>query len=305
MSEEEKFGGFVPPVSNFFKMPNEWINICSRINSLAELKVVQYVLRHTWGWHEYDGKPKKITLDEFMHGRKRDDGTRMDNGTGLSKPSVIDGIEKAIKDGYLICEVNDNDPARIKKSYKLNMHRSDDQKAKSDDQESESRGKDSLHQDDKNRGKGSLHPGGKGSLRPGGKDTRHRSEKDNKRHSVRQSPTDLPSISLSSEEQNFHDLWNQKPFNVTEPTVTPTRKTHYAVLAPHVRTKEQLTSLFTFAKEYDHVPVDKPVELGNLVRSLNGWLQVRQPAVSSKPAKPPIPERSLYERFVTSIDKKG
>src|SRR5260370_41694845 len=121
MSEEEKFGGFVPPVSNYFRMPNEWINICARIKSLAELKIVQYVLRHTWGFQEYDGTTKTITTDEFMHGRKRKDGTRIDEGTGLSDRGVKDGISLAIEHGYLVCEVDDHDKARIKKSYGLKI----------------------------------------------------------------------------------------------------------------------------------------------------------------------------------------
>src|SRR5256885_1077911 len=117
----EKFGGFTPPVSNYFRMPNNWINISAKITNLAELKIVQYVLRHTWGFHEYDGKPKPITIDEFMHGRKRIDGTRMDDGTGLSKQSVVDGVKNAIKHGYLICKIDDTDKARVSKSYALNM----------------------------------------------------------------------------------------------------------------------------------------------------------------------------------------
>lgn len=120
-NEEKKFSGFTPPVSNYFRMPNEWINICAEIKSLAELKIIQYVLRHTWGFHEYDGKPKPITIDEFMHGKKRKDGSRIDNGTGLSDRGVKDGIALAIGDGYLICEVDDSDKARIKKSYSLKI----------------------------------------------------------------------------------------------------------------------------------------------------------------------------------------
>src|SRR5438034_10658310 len=117
MENVDKFGGFTPPVSNYFRMPNEWINISAKINNLAELKVVEYVLRHTWGYQEYDGKPKPITVDEFMHGRKDRNGKRIDDGTGLSKPSVIQGLKHAIEHGYLICEIDDADKARISKSY--------------------------------------------------------------------------------------------------------------------------------------------------------------------------------------------
>jgi hypothetical protein len=114
------FQGFVPPVDDYFRMPNEWINICAEIKSLAELKIVQYVLRHTWGYQDYDGV-RKLTLDEFMYGRKRRDGTRIDKGTGLSDRGVKDGIALAMEHGYLICEVDDKDRARIKKSYGIKM----------------------------------------------------------------------------------------------------------------------------------------------------------------------------------------
>jgi hypothetical protein len=122
---EKQFGGFAPPVSNYFRMPNEWINICAEITNLAELKVIQYVLRHTWGYQEYDGKPKLITIDEFMNGRKHKDGkSRMDKGTGLSEMSVRNGLEKAIEHGYILCDSDERDKARIKKSYTLNMLKS-------------------------------------------------------------------------------------------------------------------------------------------------------------------------------------
>ncbi len=116
------FEGFVRPTKNYFPMPNIWIEVCAQITNLAELKVIQYVLRHTWGYHEY-GKAKAITVDEFMYGRKRQDGkTRMDSGTGLkSDRSVKDGLKAALKHGYLVCEVDDTDRARIRKSYALKM----------------------------------------------------------------------------------------------------------------------------------------------------------------------------------------
>lgn len=114
------FDGFVPPVDDYFRMPNAWINICAEIDSLSELKVVQYVLRHTWGYQGFSGA-RKITIDEFMHGRKRKDGSRIDNGTGLSKQSVITAVGAAIEHGYLTCDRDDKDMARQKKYYQLAM----------------------------------------------------------------------------------------------------------------------------------------------------------------------------------------
>lgn len=48
-----EFTGFPSPTRNFFSLPNEMINIIASIKNLAELKVIIYVIRHTWGFHEY------------------------------------------------------------------------------------------------------------------------------------------------------------------------------------------------------------------------------------------------------------
>src|SRR6266480_4411186 len=114
------FQGFSKPEANFFRLPNEWTVITASITSLAEIKLVEYVLKHTWGYSEFD-MVKKITTDEFMYGRKKKDGTRIDIGTGLSKPSVIEGLNNAVKHGLLEVETDDSDKARIKKFYKLRM----------------------------------------------------------------------------------------------------------------------------------------------------------------------------------------
>jgi hypothetical protein len=122
MTQDDQFifEGFEEPESNYFRLPRDWTDITSRITSLAELKVVEYVLKHTWGYHEY-GLVKKISIDEFMHGRKKTTGERVDEGTGLTKHSVIDGIKKAIAHGLLLEQINSRDKARIKKSYALKM----------------------------------------------------------------------------------------------------------------------------------------------------------------------------------------
>jgi hypothetical protein len=114
------FSGFDRPKQNWFKMPKMWTDITSEISSIAELKVVEYVLKHTWGYQEY-GLKKRITLDEFRHGRKGKNRVRMDKGTGLSKPSVIAGIKSAVKRGLLEEAVDDSDKARVKKYYSLRM----------------------------------------------------------------------------------------------------------------------------------------------------------------------------------------
>ena len=114
-----KFTGFSEPQSNYFRLPNDWIDIIKDM-SLGELKVVMYVLRHTWGFNDYKGF-KRITIDEFLNGRKRRDGSRMDTGCGLSRQSIITGLNLAVEHGYLIVKIDDRDKARVKKEYRLVM----------------------------------------------------------------------------------------------------------------------------------------------------------------------------------------
>lgn len=114
------FKGFQKPSQNYSKLPHDLIDNLPEIDSLAELKVVLYILRHTWGFSEYD-KPKKMTTDEFANGRKRKDGSRMDGGTGLAANSIRAGLEKAVEHGFITVDIDESDAARIEKWYCLNM----------------------------------------------------------------------------------------------------------------------------------------------------------------------------------------
>jgi hypothetical protein len=105
----------------FSKLPHTWLNeVCSRVDNIAELKVILYVFRHTVGFQETE-QHKHITIDEFMNGRYKSDGSRMDDGTGLSEMSVRNGLKSAIKHGYLVDKENRSDMARIYKSYRLKL----------------------------------------------------------------------------------------------------------------------------------------------------------------------------------------
>jgi hypothetical protein len=178
-SASHPFEGFDVPRQNWFKMPNSWTDITAGISTLAELKVIEYVLKHTWGYQEY-GLKKLITTDEFMNGRRRKDGTRIDKGTGLSKPSVVSGLKSAVKHGFLEEEVDATDKARVKKYYSLKMlpdaeetaNKLEENTEDSDSDEDESEGVKHLNADVK-----TFNTGVK-IFNIGGKDSLHRSEKD-------------------------------------------------------------------------------------------------------------------------------
>ena len=56
------FTGFNEPKENWSKLPNEFVDALPMIETIGEMKVILYILRHTWGFHDDE---KKITLDEF------------------------------------------------------------------------------------------------------------------------------------------------------------------------------------------------------------------------------------------------
>ena len=98
---DDKFPGFPSPEENWSKLPHQLIEALPDFSSLAELKVVLYILRHTWGYQEF-GEFKRITLDEFQHGRRRKDRSRLDSGIGMSENAIMDGLDRAIKHGFII-----------------------------------------------------------------------------------------------------------------------------------------------------------------------------------------------------------
>jgi DNA-binding PadR family transcriptional regulator len=122
--DDDKFPGFQSPEENWSKLPHQLIAALPNFTSQGELMVVLYILRHTWGFQEYD-QLKKITIDEFMHGRKTKEGKRMDGGVGMSKGAVVRGLQRAEEHGFIETEKDERDKARVKKYYMLKMMEED------------------------------------------------------------------------------------------------------------------------------------------------------------------------------------
>lgn len=73
----------------FTAIPNEVFDVLMPILGEAELKVLMYIYRRTIGFGKnFDA----ISLEQFTDGIRRKDGSILDNGTGLSRPSVLKGI---------------------------------------------------------------------------------------------------------------------------------------------------------------------------------------------------------------------
>ena len=93
MAEQLRFPGFPEkPEENYWQYPricNGWWHLLSG----AEQKVLDYLLRHTWGYQKYQGD--HISIKQFMFGIKnKKTGEIVDKGTGLSKQEVIDSLKE-------------------------------------------------------------------------------------------------------------------------------------------------------------------------------------------------------------------
>jgi hypothetical protein len=104
-----KFRGFSSPRTT--PTPDEFYDrVLAEIDNLAELKVVLYVIRHTFGWGKFIDR---ISLSQFVRGVTRRSIIRegdslkqvevqVDRGTGLSETSVREGLRRAVEHGYLV-----------------------------------------------------------------------------------------------------------------------------------------------------------------------------------------------------------
>lgn len=97
----KKFKGFRPRlnITSFTPIPNEFFDeVLPNIQSLAELKILLAVFRKTYGWVE------RIDPESGEPIYKQQDSISMSQFkklTGLSQPSCVDGVRRALDDGYL------------------------------------------------------------------------------------------------------------------------------------------------------------------------------------------------------------
>lgn len=102
MTDKHRFIGFTEP--NTTPTPNQFYDfVMAEIDNLAELKCVLYVIRRTYGFLKF---VDRIAHSQFEHGitttnRETSEPKVLDKGTGLSGPSIVAGLNKAIKHGYL------------------------------------------------------------------------------------------------------------------------------------------------------------------------------------------------------------
>lgn len=92
-NQNQKFPGFPPkPNMNFWSYPKD-LNGYWHLLTGSEQKVLDYILRHTWG---FDKVKDEISLSQMERGIKG-----FDKGTGLGRKAVIRAIKGLIKNGFV------------------------------------------------------------------------------------------------------------------------------------------------------------------------------------------------------------
>ncbi len=86
MVEEKIFSGFpVEPKENYWQYPKSLDGYWHQLSG-SEQKVLDYLLRHTWG---YKKTSDRISISQFKNGIQKRNGEFVDKGTGLSDNTTI------------------------------------------------------------------------------------------------------------------------------------------------------------------------------------------------------------------------
>jgi len=91
-----RFAGFQNP--NYTIVPDEVFDELLTVLSGGELKVLLYIIRRTFGFKK---DSDNISLSQMLRGISRKDGTQLDGGVGLSKPTLLQAL-RTLQDKNII-----------------------------------------------------------------------------------------------------------------------------------------------------------------------------------------------------------
>lgn len=102
MAENDDFDwstwpGVNPP--QYTQFPDDLLDQVMAKVSPAEWKVISYIVRHTFG---YKRDADAISIRQMTDGVVRQDGTRLDHGTGLSRRGIINAVQSLQEKGILV-----------------------------------------------------------------------------------------------------------------------------------------------------------------------------------------------------------
>lgn len=112
------FHGFGKPT--FTQVPDELFDELLAKLSGAELKVLLYIIRRTFGFKK---ESDSISLSQLVNGIRTRDGERLDSGTGLSKGAVAMAVKSLEAKGVLFAERDrTKEKGDVPTTYALRFH---------------------------------------------------------------------------------------------------------------------------------------------------------------------------------------
>lgn len=104
---DNSFGGFKN--LNSTPIPDEFFDVLAVQLSEAELRVLLYIMRRTFGFKK---KADAISLSQLTGGIRKRDGSMLDYGTGLSRPSVLKAVSGLQTKGIITIEKRTGEDGR-------------------------------------------------------------------------------------------------------------------------------------------------------------------------------------------------
>lgn len=115
--DDWKFSGFRFP--SYTQVPDQLFDELLPILSGGELKALLYICRRTFGFKR---ESDNISLNQMLNGITKEDGTQLDLGTGLSRPTLLRALKSLQDKDILIAERQANDEqGNLPTNYRLHM----------------------------------------------------------------------------------------------------------------------------------------------------------------------------------------
>ena len=112
-----QFAGYSTP--NTTQIPDEFLDYQMAFLSGAEVKVMLYIFRRTLGFKRHSDN---ISLNQLLGGIVKRDGVRLDNGTGLSKSTLLGALKSLVEKRLILIEQRQSDDRGNEPStYRLNF----------------------------------------------------------------------------------------------------------------------------------------------------------------------------------------
>ena len=97
--DHKRFRGYSKP--NYTPVPDELFDDQLPDLSGAELKVLLYIIRRTFGFKK---ESDNISLNQLIHGITTKDDVVLDRGTGLSKKTLLEALKNLVEKNLIISE---------------------------------------------------------------------------------------------------------------------------------------------------------------------------------------------------------